>query len=116
VAFYDDGGQPTSAKASIPAGKYSPFGIAVAPSGEVFFVDIGLTCTASGCDTVTNGGGVFKVSFTAGVPSTPERVAGGLNFPVGVTVCDATRQTCPEPLPNAPLVPPAGPSPGGMPG
>lgn len=114
VAFYDDAGRPTAAKMPVPAGPYSPFGLAVAPGGDLFFVDIGLTCTSSGCDTVARGGGVFEVRFSDGIPAPPERVAGGLDFPVSVTVCDPSRQTCPRPARDAALVPVEGsPSPGG---
>jgi DNA-binding beta-propeller fold protein YncE len=99
VSWFDDAGHlTTNVKGPVPKGNFSPFGIAVSPTGDVFFVDIALKCTSSGCDTVDGQGGVFKVSFTGGQPSTPERIAGGLSFPTSVTVCDASKQVCPVPL------------------
>lgn len=41
------------------------------------------------------------VGFTNGQPSAPQKIYGGLNFPVGVTLCDASRQVCPAPIPQA---------------
>lgn len=97
IAWYDDTGHPTQIKGPVPQGPFSPFGIAVAPNGDVFFVDIALTCDATGCGPTNGAGGIFKVTFHDGQPSSPQRVIGGLNFPVSVTVCDASKQTCPEP-------------------
>jgi hypothetical protein len=101
VNWFDDAGHLTDVKGPIPAGGFSPFGISVSPTGDVFFVDIGLACNAQGCDTKSGGGGVFKVSFTNGKPSAPQRVIGGLNFPVSVTTCDSSQQVCPMPVSQA---------------
>lgn len=97
VTFYDDAGEPTSAKAVIPGGNFNPFGLAVSPGGDVFFADIALRCDAGGCGPTDGQGGVFKVSYTNGEPQPPQRIAGGLSFPVSVTICDASKQVCPQP-------------------
>jgi hypothetical protein len=107
VSWFDDAGHPTTVKGPIPRAGVSPFGVAISPNGDTFFVDIGLTCGANGCDTIDGGGGVFKVTFTGGVPSPPVRIIGGLNFPTSVTVCDASQQVCPEPASAAtPIIQP----------
>jgi hypothetical protein len=98
VNWFDDVGNLTTVKGPVPPGAFNPFGIAVSPNGDVFFVDIALKCGADGCGTQGGKGGVFKVSFTNGTPSTPQRLAGGLSFPTSVTLCDASQQTCPLPL------------------
>jgi hypothetical protein len=97
IAWYDATGKPDPTRRSVPAGNYSPFGLAFAPGGDLYFVDIHVTCDASGCGPGNNNAGILKVTLDHGVPSPPQLVAGGLNFPVSVTVCDTTRQTCPTP-------------------
>jgi hypothetical protein len=107
INWYDDAGKPLSGKGPVPKGNYNPFGLAVAPTGDVFFIDLGLVCTSSGCDTVDDGGALFKVSFDNGTPSTPVKIASGLNFPTSATICDASTQVCPEPVTqNTPVVQP----------
>jgi hypothetical protein len=107
VYWFDDSGQPLATKGPIPRGDYNPFGISVTPDGDVFFISLGLTCSGLSCDTVDDGGGLYHVAFTNGVPSTPDKIVSGLNFPVGVTICDASEHTCPEPVSEAtPVVQP----------
>jgi hypothetical protein len=117
VGWFDDAGQPSDVKGPIPKAGYSPFGIAVSPSGDVFLVDVGLHCDANGCGSVDGGGGIFKVSFSAGHPSATEKIISGLNFPLGVTLCDASKQVCPIPASQATPVtqptPTTQPTPGG---
>src|SRR5207244_7677741 len=62
VYWIDDQGHAVPGKGPIPKGDYNPFGIAVTSSGDVYFIDIGLTCNSSGCDTVNDGGVLYKVS------------------------------------------------------
>jgi hypothetical protein len=113
VNWFDDAGHSTKAKGPIPKGTFSPFGVAVTPTGDVFFIDVGLTCSSSGCGSLDDGGGLFKVSFTDGHPSPPQKIASGLNFPLGVTVCDASTQVCPVPISEAtPVIQPTPGSPG----
>ncbi len=81
----------------MPAGPYNPFGIAVTAGGDLYFVDIHVSCDASGCGPAPHAAAVYKVTFQGGVPSAPQAIASGLDFPVGVTVCDPRRRTCPTP-------------------
>jgi hypothetical protein len=109
VYWFDDAGMPFPGKGPLPRGDFTPFGLAVGPDGDLFFVSTGLTCTLNpfGCDTIDDGGGLYHVTFANGVPSAPEKIASGLNFPVGVTVCDASEHICPEPVLEAtPVVQP----------
>ena len=79
---------------------YNPFGIAFAPDGTAYFVDIHIICTAplQNCGPQDNAGRVMVVTFTNGRPDTPVPIATGLNFPTSVTVCVPGRQTCPMPV------------------
>jgi hypothetical protein len=113
VYWFDDAGNPLATKGPIAKGTFSPFGISITPSGNVFFIDIGLTCNDSGCDTVTGGGGLYEVDFDGGTPGTPVKIASGMNFPTSVTVCDANTHVCPEPTLDATPVAQATPSEGG---
>ena len=101
VYWFDGAGNPLPSKGPIPKGNYNPFGLAVTPTGDVFFISIGLVCQGLGCDTVDGGGVLYKTTFTNGTPSTPEKIAVGLNFPTSVTVCDAGTHICPEPVLSA---------------
>jgi hypothetical protein len=79
--------------------QYNPFGLAFAPDGTLYFVDIHITCTGvlTGCGPASYGGRVMRVAFANGQPSTPETVAGGFDFPTSVTVCVPSRNVCPYP-------------------
>jgi hypothetical protein len=95
-----------------PSG-YNPFGMAFAPDGTLYFVDIHITCKnntlGDGCGPADYGGRVMEVTFSGGQPSTPTVVHGGFDFPTSVTVCVPARQVCPYPAGR--IVPPAsGPS------
>ena len=111
VAFFDDQGHQLPAHGVIhgqtiaqlgkdPAG-YNPFGLAVAPDGTVYFVDIQIACqnnSLGNCGPVSKGGRVMKVTFTAGQPGVPVPIATGIDFPTSVTVCVPTlHQYCPLP-------------------
>ena len=80
---------------------YNPFGMAFAPDGTLYFVDIHVTCPdnniANGCGPANYQGRVMKVTFSHGTPSTPTVVHGGFDFPTSVTVCVPARQVCPYP-------------------
>jgi hypothetical protein len=79
--------------------QYNPFGMAFAPDGTLYFVDIHIACTGplTGCGPASYGGRVMRVTFTNGQPSTPETVAGGFDFPTSVTVCVPSKTVCPYP-------------------
>jgi len=99
VSWFDDNGQPVAGRGPIPGGKYSPFGLAVAPDGTVYFVDIAITCDGSGgCGPASKAGHLFRVTMNGGTPGTPEILASGLDFPTSVTLCDtAVQKVCPLP-------------------
>jgi hypothetical protein len=114
------GRAPVSGTTVVDLGKnpdaYSPFGIAFAPDGTLYFVDIHVTCTGplTGCGPADYGGRVLKVQFSNGTPGAPVVVAGGFDFPTSVTVCVPSAGRCP--YPTGRIVPPAsGPSENGAP-
>ena len=92
-------GSPEPGRGSVPGttvadlGKspdqYNPFGMAFAPDGTLYFVDIHIACTGplTGCGPASYGGRVMRVTFTNGQPSAPATVASGFDFPTSVTVC-----------------------------
>jgi hypothetical protein len=112
VAWFDDNGTQLADRAVIPGeaiadigadpSGYNPFGIAFAPDGTLYMVDIHLHCGPglTDCGPTTKGGRVLRVGFTGGQPSAPEAIATGLDFPTSVTVCVPGKQTCPVPKPT----------------
>jgi hypothetical protein len=78
---------------------WNPFGLAFAPDGTLYFVDIHLHCDPglTNCGPATKAGRVLKVTFANGQPQTPTTIATGLDFPTSVTVCLPRKQTCPVP-------------------
>jgi hypothetical protein len=95
VAWFTNYGARDSSKGPLPPGPYNPFGVAVAHNGDLYFVDIHLVPSPGGFGPADNGGGVFKVTFDHGMPSLPQPIATGLNFPTSVTIC--TGRDCPTP-------------------
>jgi hypothetical protein len=92
---------------------YNPFGLAFAPDGTLYFVDIHITCKNNellNCGPANYGGRVMKVTFNGGQPSTPAVVHGGFDFPTSVTVCVPAKQNCPYPTGRALVAPHSGPS------
>jgi hypothetical protein len=92
---------------------YNPFGLAFAPDGTLYFVDIHITCKnnvlGNGCGPADYGGRVMQVNFTNHQPSVPSVLHAGFDFPTSVTVCVPAIQLCP--YPTGKIVPPAsGPS------
>ena len=121
IAWFTQQGTPVPGHATVPGtqlidlGKnpdaYSPFGMAFAPDGTLYFVDIHVTCKGplTGCGPGDLAGRVMKVTFSGGTPGTPTTVAGGFDFPTSVTVCVPAQMRCP--YPTGAIVPPAsGPS------
>jgi hypothetical protein len=115
-------GQPEPGREPVPGttladlgqspGQYNPFGMAFAPDGTLYFVDIHVACTGvlTNCGPANYGGRVMRVTVTDGQPSTPVAVATGFDFPTSVTVCvPSAEQVCP--YPTGKIVPPlSGPS------
>jgi hypothetical protein len=116
-------GQPEPGRGPVPGetiaqlGKdpdsYNPFGMAFAPNGTLYFIDIHVTCkdnmVSEGCGPATYGGRAMKVTFVDGQPGTPTVVHAGFDFPTSVTVCVPATQVCPYPTGKivAPLSGPA---------
>jgi hypothetical protein len=109
ITFFDKQGRPLPSMGPIhgesitgvgqdPNG-INPFGIAFAPDGTLYIVDIHIQCRAPlvGCGPAANGGRVLKVVYTGGQPGPPTPVATGYNFPTSVTICVPHRQNCPTP-------------------
>ena len=123
IAWFTDSGQPEPGRSPVPGealaqlgqnpAGYNPFGLAFAPDGTLYFVDIHITCennvVGNNCGPASYGGRVMKVTFANGHPSAPAVVNSGFDFPTSVTVCVPATQVCPFPTGN--VVPPAsGPS------
>jgi hypothetical protein len=98
IAWFDTSGHQVTSLGVVPGESitqvgspngYNPFGIAFAPDGTAYFVDIHIVCSAPlvNCGPADNAGRIMKVTFTNGIPSPPTTVAGGYNFPTSVTVC-----------------------------
>jgi hypothetical protein len=90
--------------------QYNPFGLAFAPDGTMYFVDIHITCTGplTGCGPANYGGRIMEVTVKGGQPGPPVTVAGGFDFPTSVTVCVPARTRCPYPTGKV-VVPFSGP-------
>ena len=93
------------------ADQYNPFGMAFAPDGTLYFVDIHITCkgTLTACGPADYGGRVMKVTFRGGRPTPPVAVASGYDFPTSVTVCVPATAKCPYPTGRL-VAPLSGPS------
>lgn len=91
--------------------QYNPFGMAFAPDGTLYFIDIHVVCTGvlTGCGPGNYLGRVMRVSVAGERPSPPVVVAGGFDFPTSVTVCVPSTQVCPYPT-GAIVKPLSGPS------
>jgi hypothetical protein len=121
IRWVTDTGQPEPGRGSVPGttiadlgkspGQYNPFGMAFAPDGTLYFIDIHVACSGplTGCGPANYGGRVMRVTFTNGQPSAPVAVATGFDFPTSVTVCVPSKQVCPYPT-GALVKPLSGPS------
>jgi hypothetical protein len=121
IEWFTQQGAPEPGRGAVPGtaladlgknpNQYNPFGLAFAPDGTLYFVDIHVACSAPlvNCGPANYQGRVMRVTFSDGQPGTPATVAGGFDFPTSVTVCVPAHQRCP--YPTGPIVPPAsGPS------
>ena len=111
IRFVTADGQPMPGRAPVPGETiaeigqnpdgYNPFGMAFAPDGTLYFVDIHVTCKdnmlSNGCGPASYEGRVMKVTFSHGQPSAPVAVASGFDFPTSVTVCVPATMKCPYP-------------------
>jgi hypothetical protein len=121
IIWVDNDGKPVAGRGTVPGtlvvdlgktpGQYNPFGMAFAPDGTLYFIDIHISCKAllSGCGTTSYGGRLMKVTFKNGQPDTPVAVAGGFDFPTSATICVPAARLCP--YPTGPIAKPlSGPS------
>jgi len=116
IAWLDSAGQPIAAHPTIPGetisdfGKpsttaYNPFGMAFAPDGTLYFVDIHIICQGGNlgnCGPTNNEGRVMRVTFTNGQPNPAQQIAGGFDFPTSVTLCVIGKGICPYPSHKTP--------------
>ncbi len=105
-------GAPLAQLGKNPEG-YNPFGLAFAPDGTLYFIDIHIACKnnvlGDGCGPADYGGRLMKVTFANHVPSAPTVLNAGFDFPTSVTVCVPTTQVCPYPTGRV-LPPSSGPA------
>jgi hypothetical protein len=109
IVWVTASGQPEPGYGSVPGttvadlgqnpNQYNPFGMAFAPDGTLYFVDIHIACKGplTGCGPAGYGGRVMRVTVSNGQPSPPVQVAGGFDFPTSVTVCAPAKTVCPYP-------------------
>jgi hypothetical protein len=116
IVWVSASGQTEPGRGSVPGttvadlgkspGQYNPFGMAFAPDGTLYFVDIHIACTGplTGCGPASYGGRIMRVTFSGGQPAAPVTVADGFDFPTSVTVCVPAHMRCP--YPSGKVVPP----------
>ncbi len=121
IRWVSQTGQPEANRGTVPGttiadlgkspGQYNPFGMAFAPDGTLYFIDIHVVCKGllTGCGPGTYGGRVMKVTVTNGQPAAPVAIATGFDFPTSVTVCVPATTVCPYP-PGAIAAPLSGPA------
>ncbi len=116
-------GQPEAGRGPVPGetiaqlgtdpNNYNPFGMAFAPDGTLYFIDIHVACKnnmiSGGCGPADYGGRAMKVTVTHGQPSAPTVIHAGFDFPTSVTVCIPATQVCPYPTRRI-VAPLSGPS------
>ena len=121
IRFFTSTGAPDTAMGTVPGttiddlgkspSQYNPFGMAFAPDGTLYFIDIHVVCKGllTGCGPGGNQGRVMKITFNGGQPGAPVVINGGFDFPTSVTVCVPAHSTCPYPT-GALVAPLSGPS------
>ncbi len=116
IEWVDATGRPVPGHTSVPGetldqlgqdpNGFNPFGLAFAPDGTLFFIDIHITCqnnVLTNCGPGDYQGRTMEVTFTGGKANLPTVVHGGFDFPTSVTVCVPARQNCP--YPTGPIAP-----------
>ncbi len=86
---------------------FNPFGMAFAPDGTLYFIDIHIMCSNgfSNCGPQNFSGRVMRITFGSGMqPSKPKVIATDFAFPTSVTICVIGAGTrCPFPTHKTPL-------------
>ncbi len=94
---------------------FNPFGMAFAPDGTLYFIDIHIACSGglSNCGPENYRGRLMRVTFGPGrSPSVPTTLSDHYAFPTSATICVPSRQRCPFPSRPTPLPTPESPSEG----
>jgi hypothetical protein len=111
IQWFDDSGRPVPGHGTVPGESiaqigqdpngYNPFGLAFAPDGTLYVIDIHIQCSGllTNCGPTKDGGRVLRVPMDHGQPAPVQVVASGYNFPTSVTTCDPDRTVCPSPRP-----------------
>jgi len=123
VTFFDADGKrvdrppvtgETLAQFGHDASGFNPFGMAFAPDGTLYFIDIHIQCSKgfSNCGPQNFLGRVMRVTFGQGLkPSAPQVIATDFAFPTSVTICVfGTGAHCPFPTHKTPLPSPETPA------
>ena len=96
------------------ANGFNPFGMAFAPNGTLYFIDIHIQCSSgfSNCGPQNFLGRVMRITFGSGLkPSAPQVIATDFAFPTSVTICVfGTGAICPFPTHKTPLPSPETPA------
>ncbi|MHB1585063.1 MAG: hypothetical protein ACYC0E_15080, partial [Acidimicrobiales bacterium] len=124
IEWFDSSGHPV-ARPGVPGETladfgndphgFNPFGMAFAPDGTLYFIDIHIVCSGvlTNCGPEDFHGRLLRVTFGPGrVPSSPVTIADHFAFPTSATICVPTRQRCPFPLHPTPLPTPESPAEG----
>jgi hypothetical protein len=108
-------GESLSDFGSDPNG-FNPFGMAFAPDGTLYFIDIHIVCSGvlTNCGPQDFEGRLMKVTFGADeTPSQPVTVSDHFAFPTSATICvPSAHEVCPFPSHQTPLPTPESPSEG----
>lgn len=125
IVWVDAQGQPVPNRPGLPGetldqfghnpSGFNPFGMAIAPDGTLYFVDIHIACTGAGlgnCGPQDMHGRVARVTFGPNqVPNAPQVIATGFAFPTSATICvEGPHQVCPFPTHRTPQPTPETPA------
>jgi hypothetical protein len=125
IAWFTAQGQPVTSRPGVPGqtlaqfghdpSGYNPFGMAFAPDGTLYLVDIHIACQGAGlgnCGPQDMHGQVMRVTFGSNhEPSVPQAIATGFAFPTSTTICvEGAHQVCPFPTHRTPAPSPETPA------
>ena len=125
IVWVDAHGQPVPTRPGVPGetldqfghspSGFNPFGMAIAPDGTLYFVDIHIACKGAGlgnCGPEDMHGQVARVTFGANHdPAAPQVIASGFAFPTSATICvEGAHRVCPFPTRRTPAPTPETPA------
>ncbi len=129
IAWFTAAGQPVTTRPGVPGqtlaqfghdpSGYNPFGMAFAPDGTLYFVDIHIVCSGAGlgnCGPQDQHGQVMRVTFGPNhEPGPPQVLATGFAFPTSATICvEGAGRVCPFPTHRTPAPSPETPAEAGQ--